>query len=185
MVRSLTTAVKTELTATRKEPILLVDFIFDSGSLRLWTGYGDISWDGKTWSGTGTLMTVSPIEETTSVQAPGVTITLSGIPSAILDLVDAENYQGRTCKLFFGFLNSSGVVIADPYEVFRGLIDVIGDSEDGTTATVIIRVENALVDLERPVERRYTPEDQKLVDATDTFFDYVADLQERPIVGKP
>ena len=184
MVRDLTTAVKTELTATKKEPIFLFEALFDSGPLRLWTGYGDIPWDGKTWSGSGHLLSISPIEETTDVQAPGVVLILSGVPSSILTLVDGEDYQGRTCSIFFGFLNASGVVIVDPYEVIRGLMDVMEDVEDGVTATVTLRIENALVDLERPVERRYTPEDQKLVDASDTFFDYVADLQERPIVGK-
>lgn len=184
MVRSLTTDFKTELTATRKEPIFLFEGLFDSGALRLWTGYGDISWDSKTWSGSGNLASISPVEETTDIQAPGVAFKLSGIPSAILALVDGEDYQGRTCSLWLGFLDSDGDVIADPYEVFRGLMDVMEDVEDGITATVTLRAENALVDLERPVERRYTPEDQKLVDADDTFFDYVADLQERPIVGK-
>ena len=129
-------------------------------------------------------MEISPIEETTSIQAPGTVLKLSGVPSSILTLVDGEDYQGRVCRIYLGFLNSSGAVIADTYEIFRGLMDVMEDVEDGVTATVTLRAENALVDLERPVERRYTPEDQKLVDATDTFFDYVADLQERPIVGK-
>lgn len=184
MVRSLTTAFKTELTATKKEPIFLFDANFDSGALRLWTGYGDISWDGKTWSGSGHLLSVSPIEETTDIRAPGIVIQLSGIPSAILTLVDGEDYQGRTCKIYLGFLDSNGAVIDDPYEVFRGLMDVMEDVEDEVTATIVLRVENALVDLERPIERRYTPEDQKLVNADDTFFDFVADLQERPIIGR-
>lgn len=184
MVRTLTAATKTELTAGKKEPVFLFDAAFPGGALRLWTGYGDITWDSKTWAGSGHLIDVSPIEETTGVTAPGVVFKLSGVPSSILALVDGEDYQGRQVSIYFGFLDSTGAVVIDPYEVFRGLMDVMEDVEDGVTATVTLRAENALVDLERPVERRYTPEDQSLVDSTDTFFDYVTDLQERPIIGK-
>ena len=184
MVRSLTGTFKAELTAVRKEPIFLYEALFDSGPLRLWTGYGDIPWNGFTWTGSGHLLRVTTVEETTEMRAPGAVFTLSGVPTSILALVAGENYQGRVVRQYLGFLDAAGAVVADPYEMRRYLMDTMTDSEDGETATVVMTAENALVDLERPVERRYTPEDQKLVDAADTFFDFVADLQERPIVGR-
>lgn len=184
MARGTTTAFDTELTATTKRPFLLFEALFDSGPLRLWTGYGDLTWNGFTWTGSGHLLEVSSVEETTDIRAPGATFVLSGVPSSILSLVDGENYQGRTVKQYLGFFDSAGNIVADPYEMRRYLIDTMEDRDDGVNVVVTMTAENALVDLERPAERRYTPEDQKLIDSQDTFFDFVADLQERPIVGK-
>lgn len=184
MARDLTAAMITELKAKTKQPFFMFEALFDSGALRLWTGYGELTHFGQTWTGAGHLLSMSQVEETTQVTAPGAVFKLSGLPSSILTLVAGENYQGRVVKQYLGFLDSSGAVVVDPYEMRRYLIDVMTDEEDGETATITLSAENALADLRRPVERRYTPEDQKLVSATDTFFDYVADLQDRPITAK-
>jgi len=185
MARSLHANTVTELTAIEKRPILLTHFEFDSGDLRLWTGMGDLVWDNNTFTGSGSLLSVASITETAESIATGLTFTLSGISTAIIALVDGEDYQQRLVHAYIGFLDSTGAVISEPFEIFRGRMDTMTDLDDGETATVVLTAENILTDMERAVIYRYTPEDQKLINASDTFFDFVASLQELEIVGDP
>ena len=46
MTRSLTTAFKNETLASEITPIALVDLDFSGGHVRVWTGQGDLTWDG-------------------------------------------------------------------------------------------------------------------------------------------
>ena len=54
--------------------------------LRLWTGAGELAWNGQTFTGAGSLLGISPIEETGEVRAVGFAVKLSGLPSEILSL---------------------------------------------------------------------------------------------------
>lgn len=183
MARAMTSNMQTALQARVKRPFGLVLFDFDSGALRLWTGVGPLAWDGETWTGSGHLLKLADAGETAETKAVGGQFTLTGVDSAILDLVEGENYQGRTVRLWVGLFDDAGAIIADPVEVKRWLMDVMEDRDDGKTAQVTLSVEDVLAELERSHERRWTDEDQKLDDADDRFFEFVADLQEREIVG--
>ena len=61
MSRSVTGAFNTQLTSSVLEPFLAVNMQFSNGAVYLWTGFGDITIDGNTYTGSGTLMTVSPV----------------------------------------------------------------------------------------------------------------------------
>lgn len=168
-----------ELEAGSKTPILFYEGEFVSGTLRLWSGLGTISWNGQSWLGAGVLDAgVSPIEETGDVKANGIQVWVGGIDSAVLALVLADVGQGKPGKVWWGFLADDGSVVADPDLVFEGRIDVPDVTEDGQTARIAITYESRLIDLERPREFRYTPESQALFYAGDRGFDYVASLQE-------
>ncbi len=184
MSRGLTASVVTEISKSQMTPIMFVKFEFDSGNLNLWTGYGDLFWNGDIWTGAGTLLSISAITETSHLRSTGLTFALSGIDAAILELVEDEDYQDRTARVYLGFLDSSNAVIADPIQIFAGRMDVLEDSEDGQTATINLSVEHILSDLERPALRRYTSEDQQIDFEGDKFFDFVPDIQEREITGK-
>lgn len=173
----------TEVTAAELSPIILVQAEFDSGDTNLWSGYGNIVFDGDNYTGAGNLLQISSIEETEDIEARGVTITVSGIPSSLISIALSENYQDRPIKIWFGALNeSTGALISDPELMFRGRMDTMQITEDGETALIAVRAENNLIALKRPRERRYTSDDQKLDYSTDTFFDQVPALQDDEIV---
>jgi hypothetical protein len=54
-------------------------------------------------------------------------------------------------------------------------------SEESSTATISVTVENVLIKLERPVVRRFTNEDQKSRFPSDKGLEYVASLQDKEI----
>ncbi len=180
MSRNLTTAVSNQLSADELQPFFAIKLNFDSGSLKLWTGYGDITVDSETYTGGGQFLAVSPVEETVEVAARGVTMSLNGIDASLITLALTENYQTRSAKVFLGVL-SSGAVVADPYLVFDGRMDVMTIDDNGETATISMTAESRLIDLERPKLRRYTSEDQKLNHPDDIGLDFVASLQEKEI----
>lgn len=180
MSRNLTSDVQTQLSASELEPFFAIKLNFDSGALRLWTGYGEITVASETYTGGGQLLNVSPVEETVEVAARGVTLSLNGIDASLITYALTENYQTRSAKVYLGVL-SSGAVVADPYLVFDGRMDVMTIDDNGETANIAMTAESRLIDLERPKLRRYTSDDQKLNHPNDTGFDFVASLQEKEI----
>ncbi len=187
MVRSLTAGMITEVTASPLRPILLVKMEFDSADLNLWTGVGDLSFGGDTYTGAGDLLSFSRIEETSNLRAIGMAAVLSGIPSSIITIALAEDYMGRPVTVWFGALDSSGALVADPEPIFAGLIDTLPIKDAGDTATIEVRIENRLARLEESRARRYTPEDQAIDFSGDKGLDFVVALNDgREIIwGRP
>jgi hypothetical protein len=114
-----------------------------------------------TYLGSGTLGTISPVEETTDLSARGINFQLSGVPSALIAVALTENYQGKACSVLFGALDASGALVASPITIFAGRMDVMAINDDGRTSTIGLSAENKLVDFRRPREVRYTHEEQQ------------------------
>jgi len=160
-------------------PFLAIDLAFDSGAVRLWNGYDDLTVDGEEYTGAGSLLGISSIDETAEIEANGVSITLSGIDSSLISVALTENYQNRTAKIYIGAIADNGTVSS--YQIFAGRLDVMTIEESGETATIAVTAENRLIDLERPRTRRYTSEDQKSLFPGDLGLDYVNDLQDKTL----
>lgn len=182
MSRAITTNLKNATEAKVVYPIALVALAFPSATYRFWTGYGELTWDGHTWYGTGELGSVSDIEEAVEVAAKGASLTLAGIPSDILAASLTENYQGRPAILYIGALDASGTLIVDPYAFLSGWMDVIETTDQGKTASVTINIENRLVDLNRNREKRQTHEQQTKDYPGDKGFEFVNSLQNKTLL---
>jgi hypothetical protein len=178
MARGITALLLAEIVASKMSPIVFFEGEFSSGWIRVWSGPGTLTWDGKDWSGVGDFMSVSPMSETGTVSATGITVGLSGIPSDLISVVYNEARQGKIGKVYIGAFDSTGAIVADPYMAFAGKLDVPTDSDDGESAKITITYETRLIDLERPRERRFTPESQKIDYPDDEGFAFVAPLQD-------
>lgn len=178
--RDITTVVENALNDAVVHPFFAIELIFDSGPLRLWTGVGEATIDGNTYTGTGNLLSVSSIEETTELAVRGATITLSGIPSEVISLALQTAYQGRVCNIYFGMVDGNSY--SNLTQIFSGYMDEMNISEDAETSSIELKVENKLIDLERSRTRRYTSAYQKSVYPGDLGFDFVEDLQDKKVV---
>ena len=181
MTRNVTTSVNNQLTASELSPFFAVDLAFDGGDFLSWTGYGNITFGGKTYVGSGDILTIGNIQETSEIKANGVAINLSGIPSDLVSSALNEAYQGRSATIYFGVLQNQAPV-SDPYVIFQGTMDIMRISDNGETANIIISAESKLIDLDRSRERRYTSEDLKIDFADDKGLEYIDDLQDKEIV---
>ena len=180
--RPLTAALLSEIQTGKIHPILLGQFEFASGTVRLWSGYGNLSWNGYTWVGGGKIIGISDLSETANIVANGVTVTMSGVDPSDVSTVLANAEQNRPGKIWFGVLDSSGNVVADPFQVFSGTLDVPSIEDDGTqTCRITLSYENRLAILLRPAEARYTHEYQQQLYPGDLGLEYVSSIQEKEI----
>jgi len=180
--RTWSTAIKAEFAKQQVHPFLMVELAFDSGTLRLHDGIGDLSWDGQTWTGAGAAGSIGAVKETSEIRANGVSLTVSGVDSSIIAVALDQAYQGRIAKIYIGFFDQDGAIIADPLPIFVGKMDTMTMRDEGSIATVTIQCESRLIDLERPREFRYTAEDQNIIYTGDKGFEFIESLQDASIV---
>jgi len=184
MSRDLTSATITNISEATVYPFFAIELNFDSEILRLWTGQGTLTLPDTTqWIGTGTLLDISAIEETAEMAVRGATLTLSGVPSEILSLALSEPYQGRVCNIYFGTFTGGDLTTAPSNfdQIFSGYMDQMNIQDGAETATIELKVENKLVDLERARVARFTSGYQKSIYPSDKGLDFVESLQDREI----
>jgi hypothetical protein len=184
MARDLHANFVTELGTSNLKPFFAVKMEFATVTLRLWTGYGDITISTEVYKGMGDLMQIGNIEESQENKAVSQDFIFSGIPTNKLYIALQDNYSGKDVTLFMGLLNESNGIINNAYTLFKGFIDTITINESGETATIRVRAENRLVQLERSIERRYTSQQQKFDFAGDEGLDLIEELIDKDIKWK-
>jgi|TARA_A100001391_G_scaffold142588_2_gene100334 hypothetical protein len=185
MARTLGTDFSAQLESSSFTPFYAISIAFSPNKLNLWTGYNDLFFDSETYVGSGNLLLISNIEETSDIKATGMSISLSGLDSNILAEILTEDVQGTSVEVYFGVLTTTDnqtVLVDDPYKVFDGFIDTMTIAESGEESTVRVTVENKLITLEKAKSKRYTDQDQKQLFPTDKGLEFVDDLQDKSLV---
>jgi hypothetical protein len=172
--------------------------------LYFWTGLGEITIGGITYTGAGQFLQISSVTETADLRAAGATVVMSGLPTDVISLALQEPYQGRIARIKFGMMNANKANAVeedgglftledtgdldfsegDPailIPLFTGYMDQMNIKEGPDDCTVTLSIENKLVDLEVSKTRRYTSEYAKQRDPSDTAFDFINDLQNRQL----
>jgi hypothetical protein len=182
MTRPMASATAAAAAARVVRPVILVEADFLPEPLRLWSGLGPLTWDDRLFTGAGSLLGASGVDETTDTQATGVSFSLSSMPPQLLDsLPNPSNFQGRPGRMWLALLTEAGAIDGEPVQVLGGRMDVLSFSE-GESVLFNLSVESRLADLERPRVRRYTDRDQQAVHAGDRCFEFVPSLQDDEIV---
>ena len=178
----LDTAIVNRLGADHQELFFAVKAEFDTSTIRLWTGMDDLTIGGATYTGAGSLLDISDVEETQELKSSGLSITLSGMDATVLDYALTENYQNRPITLFLGYLSGSTNETVGTLTLFKGrmISMTVNDTPDG--ANITLDCENRLVDLNRPSNFRYTKDSQEFLHSGDKGFDRVASLQDKEII---
>ena len=177
MSRTVPSSLITAWSGETAHPYFAVEFMLDSAPLRFWSGYGDRDIGGETYIGAGELISISGLEEVNDLSAKALTISLSGISGTVISMALQEPYQRRKCRVYFGDASVSDVV-----EVFTGSLNKMTIEDSAETGTVTVLVDSKLVEADRSSARRYTSENQKARYSGDTFFDYVALIQDAEIL---
>jgi len=185
MSRNITNAFKTAITSKVVRPIMAVELDFSDGILKMWNGYGDLTMtaggSSKTFIGQGDLLNISGVEESSTLSMSGITLTLAGIKSSLISTALSANYTNRNGALYLGLFDASKNVIADVYTIFKGKMDVLNIQEGFETTVITLKLESRLVTFEKPSNRMYTLEDQKVDFPSDIGFEFIPDLQDKEI----
>jgi len=155
---------------------------FDTDDILVWSGMDDLVIGSDTYTGAGTLLSVSNSEDNLELKSNGLVVALSGMDTTVVNYALTENYQNRPITIFMGYVMGGTNEVAGTLTLFKGRMTslVINDTPEGSTVT--IDAENRLVDLDRPSNLRYTKESQNFLHSGDTGFDRVASLQDKQIV---
>lgn len=184
MARNLSASTITATTAAVVLPVIFVEVVFTSGALRLHTGFGPLTLNGNTFSGTGGLLGVSSVEEDGDLASHSASFRLGGLDPAMLAAFLQEHYQGRQVRAWLAFFNAdgSGTLLADPFEFFTGRLDTAGFTDTAESLTISARAESELVDLRRSRELRFTDPIMKVLHPNDRGFEHVEKIQNRTII---
>jgi hypothetical protein len=153
--------------------------LFDSpNAVYMWSGLGDLDLNGKPTLVLVIFCKFQKLRESSDIASYGATLTLSGIPSNMVDLALAEPYQGRKAIVKFGVIQNGSYNTATTY---TGEMDQMNIQYTPDTVTISLDVESRLVDLQRARTRRYTDNDHQSRFEGDIAFSFVTRLQNESL----
>lgn len=150
--------------------------------LRVWGGWGPLTLDGRNFEPIGDRGLAQVMGGALGDAAQDITLTLSGIEPAILELLEADGLSGAPAVLWRLIFDSSGNTLLG-YDVWaRGRLDTLDTDEDiGGTASIVSKLETAAKGLGRRGSRMRSDADQRLIDPTDGFFKNVSYAGEKTL----
>jgi len=184
MARTIGSSFSTQLSSTQTRPFYAVEFLYPT-PLRIWTGYEELTIFNQTYLGLGNLVNISQVTESADTKANGMTISASGLNTDILSTALSQTQQGVVVNIYFGVLTTTSnaqAIVDTPYEIFSGFVDTVTINEQGDTSSITFDIESKLISLERPLDFRYTDQDQKHYFPNDKGLEFVDDIQNKEIV---
>lgn len=186
MARGLSSELVTALSADHLHLAYLVDFAFDSGTQRLWTGVGDLDLGGGVvYAGCGSadhggFLSIKPGREATQPAGFAAEIEIGDVGSG--DFVDvlSEDYQGRDLLIRLGVFDADGALIVaadNPLQIFRGRMDIIQIADNGRSSRLKLTAESRLADFDRPRSSFYNHATQLALHPGDRAFEFVSQMQ--------
>lgn len=176
--RSNSAAFNAAIAANVVKPRILVDAEFTGGTVYIWNGIGDLTWNSNTYSGVGNLLGVNTVVENLEATPETITIEFEGITAAYKSLALSSVDFKNQVTVRLAVLDTNDAVITDPDVLFIGNMDEVFMSEGKETSKFNLVVVNELSATQRVKERRYTDEDQKSIHSTDTAFRHAANAEK-------
>lgn len=166
-------------TEAGKEQVCLIiaaSFAFSSGTIYVWSGFGDFTYNGNAYLGIGTLGKITPTTEQVTMVAERKTYQLTGVDPALVLESDFDSAYGRSVTENIGFMTAAGVLVA-PLEVnWEGRMDSCR-RVDGSAPVIEINAEHRLALLDRPDGWRFTHEHQQQFFAGDDGLKQVPTIE--------
>ncbi|HXP07570.1 MAG TPA: hypothetical protein VN828_03700 [Acidobacteriaceae bacterium] len=162
-------------------PVLLLTIQFSSGPVYLSTSYQDLYYLGNTYKGVGSLLEISTIEDGSTVQARGVSVTLSGIDPTLLPACLNDLVTGLPATIYLGLSTYGSYLVSNSVVAWSGRTDQPSITISEKTASITVALESNLMDMNVPVPYRYTNVDQQIFYSGDQGFSWVNAIQLIPI----
>lgn len=153
-----------------------VSFALQSGTVRFWSGFGDLSFGGNSYTGTGELGKITAHTEQVTLIADKKTYQLTGVDPTLVLESDFDSSFGRSVTEYMGFLSQAGALIATPEINWEGRIDSC-KRVDGSAPVIEVAAEFRLTLIDQVDGWRYTHEHQQQFFPGDTGLQYVGALE--------
>jgi len=181
MPRNISTPMLTALSQTILRPALFVSATFASETVYMWSGSGNTTWNSQTWTGTGALLGITTPEDGSTVEARGISITLSGIDPVVLPEMLTDYKLGAPAAVYLGLYDATNTLISSPATSWKGRMDQPTIDVDTDSAVITINCESRLIDMNVASDRRYTLEDQNRDWPGDLGFSFVNAIQQQTL----
>ena len=193
MTRSLSATIQTQLTnhasGSPIYPAFLLYLGLDSGATYLWTGVGNLSYDGNTYQGVGALGSIGSVAEDSKLSDVRFSVKLSNIPAGALpdfvDEVTLNNPINRPFTMYLGFMDNDGQLL-DAMTLTKGFIDgaditEIGGNDGQRLGNIELMLASESTRLGRRDFKRMTNQSQQDIFAGDKGLEFVGDVSLREI----
>jgi hypothetical protein len=166
------------LSAPLLNPAIFVEATFIDETVYMWTGIGSISWNGHTWMGLGGFLGITTPEDSSVVEAKGITLSLSGMDATLLPKALNEVVLGLPVMVYLALYDDTNTLIDTPIVAWAGRMDQPSFEVGGAEVSLAINCESRLIDMNIGVDRRYTNEDNQMDNPGDLGFLFVDSIQE-------
>lgn len=186
----ITASVKTETEAIKLTLVAFAELMFGTPA-RMWTGLGPLiatmpGESSQTWIGIGDIGSVSAIRTSADRRQNGIKMVLSGVNNDLLTALLTEDYQGRSAKIWVGFLDENFDLIPDALLGFSGQMAVMSTTDGDRKGTIELTCESRDVLMQRSSASFLTANEQRRLHPGDKGLDYVMALQSKEILwGAP
>jgi hypothetical protein len=157
--------------------VVILDANNAEQTVRVWTGIGDKTIDNEVYTGAGTMLNISGIDETQDFAMNGITIGLTMDSDFLLNFTSKE-YQGKEVEVKLVFADTAGAVLGSML-YFQGFTDLISYKQGKDTSVLALKAENKLLKFGKSASLFYTAEGQKRFYPTDQGFDSVTTIQDQ------
>lgn len=179
-MRTLNTAGVAALSASVVCAAILVEMDLTQ-PLNLNTSSLSLTINGITYSGVGGLGQIDAITESAG-DLPRLNFTMAGVQPTSIALALTEPVQGSAVRVKIALFNSATGALIDVRQRYAGYLDVMSLSDGGSSATIGVSSESAMLDLLRPAGLYYNDIDQQALNPGDQAFQYVNDQVDQKIV---
>jgi hypothetical protein len=162
--------------------LAMVRLDFDSETFAWHNGYGEVSYRGAVYLGTGTLGSVGGVSVAPGAQPNTLSVGLGGIDPELVKLLLNEPYLGRRAAYHVAVVGADFRI--DPEFVvpmFAGTIDGI-EGTIGRSAGFTVNIKSRLADWERSRNLKYTDADQQLLYQGDRGFEFVPQIAQKKLI---
>lgn len=182
MSRGLSSPQQTASAGRHRQVALLIEIIFDSGTLRLTTAPWDVIVGADTYYRSNRPGYIKPLAES-SGSMEGLEFGLSGLNSGFVDIAAGEPAKGRVVKLYKLYLDAdSNQAIGSPVLYWVGRIRSMPIVESNSEASITVQVEHYDAQLSRPAPLRYNNADQQRLYAGDLGCEFAEEMAEKKII---
>jgi hypothetical protein len=141
----------------------------------------DIEIGGQLYLGAGAVTGIETLKETSSLEATGFALVLSGVPAAQVSSALLEEYKGREARLYAVTVNPDTYEIIGPNLEDIAIMDQMTVVRSGSFFTVRLNTYSKLANWQRTKARRHNDSDQRSRYPNDTSKRFVVQMAERQI----
>lgn len=184
-MRSLTARQKAALRDPNARVVNLVEMGHPDGTLYLWSGVGNLSFGGNTYTGCGLFGAITGFEQGADPRINQIGFVVAGAPGDALGVMDRD-LKGYQAVIYQALLSEDDRVIDGLMEVDTVDLDTQNASaQDDGSFTITVYGQSGFWQLEKASLLIWSAETQKAEYPGDTGMDALTDLEDLEVTWTP